>query len=289
MPTLGCASGTKAVIEKYNLSIQKKFGQNFLIDDSVLSRTVEAAGVTKEDTVLEIGPGIGTMTQYIAESAGKVIAVEIDRMLIPILADTLSGYDNVKVINEDILKVDIEKIVQEENGGKPIKVVANLPYYITTPILMRLLESELPIESITVMVQKEVADRMAEKPGSKDYGALSLAIQYYTEPSMVQIVPPSCFIPQPGVDSAVIHLKCHKNPPVETKDSKFLFSVIRAAFSQRRKTLANGVTNGNLGLSREQVVAALEKLSINPSIRGEKLSLQEFADISNLLYDELNI
>ncbi len=288
MPTLGCASGTKAVIEKYNLSIQKKFGQNFLIDDSVLSRTVEAAGVTKEDTVLEIGPGIGTMTQYIAESAGKVIAVEIDRMLIPILADTLSDYDNVKVINEDILKVDIEKIVQEENGGKPIKVVANLPYYITTPILMRLLESELPIESITVMVQKEVADRMAEKPGSKDYGALSLAIQYYTEPSMVQIVSPSCFIPQPGVDSAVIHLKCHKNPPVETKDSKFLFSVIRAAFSQRRKTLANGVTNGNLGLSREQVVAALEKLSINPSIRGEKLSLQEFADISNLLYDELN-
>ncbi|WP_026665391.1 16S rRNA (adenine(1518)-N(6)/adenine(1519)-N(6))-dimethyltransferase RsmA [Butyrivibrio sp. FC2001] len=288
MPTLGCASGTKAVIEKYNLSIQKKFGQNFLIDDSVLSRTVEAAGVTKEDTVLEIGPGIGTMTQYIAESAGKVIAVEIDRMLIPILADTLSDYDNVKVINEDILKVDIEKIVQEENGGKPIKVVANLPYYITTPILMRLLESELPIESITVMVQKEVADRMAEKPGSKDYGALSLAIQYYTEPSMVQIVPPSCFIPQPGVDSAVIHLKCHKNPPVETKDSKFLFSVIRAAFSQRRKTLANGVTNGNLGISREQVVSALEKLSINPSIRGEKLSLQEFADISNLLYDELN-
>ncbi|WP_026492677.1 16S rRNA (adenine(1518)-N(6)/adenine(1519)-N(6))-dimethyltransferase RsmA [Butyrivibrio sp. XPD2002] len=288
MPTLGCASGTKAVIEKYNLSIQKKFGQNFLIDDSVLSRTVEAAGVTKEDTVLEIGPGIGTMTQYIAESAGKVIAVEIDRMLIPILADTLSDYDNIKVINEDILKVDIEKIVQEENGGKPIKVVANLPYYITTPILMRLLESELPIESITVMVQKEVADRMAEKPGSKDYGALSLAIQYYTEPSMVQIVPPSCFIPQPGVDSAVIHLKCHKNPPVETKDSKFLFSVIRAAFSQRRKTLANGVTNGNLGISREQVVSALEKLSINPSIRGEKLSLQEFADISNLLYDELN-
>ncbi len=288
MPTLGCASGTKAVIEKYNLSIQKKFGQNFLIDDSVLSRTVEAAGVTKEDTVLEIGPGIGTMTQYIAESAGKVIAVEIDRMLIPILADTLSDYDNVKVINEDILKVDIENIVQEENGGKPIKVVANLPYYITTPILMRLLESELPIESITVMVQKEVADRMAEKPGSKDYGALSLAIQYYTEPSMVQIVPPSCFIPQPGVDSAVIHLKSHKNPPVETKDSKFLFSVIRAAFSQRRKTLANGVTNGNLGISREQVVSALEKLSINPSIRGEKLSLQEFADISNLLYDELN-
>jgi 16S rRNA (adenine1518-N6/adenine1519-N6)-dimethyltransferase len=249
---------------------------------------VEAAGVTKEDTVLEIGPGIGTMTQYIAESAGKVIAVEIDRMLIPILADTLSDYGNVKVINEDILKVDIEKIVQEENGGKPIKVVANLPYYITTPILMRLLESELPIESITVMVQKEVADRMAEKPGSKDYGALSLAIQYYTEPSMVQIVPPSCFIPQPGVDSAVIHLKCHKNPPVETKDSKFLFSVIRAAFSQRRKTLANGVTNGNLGISREQVVSALEKLSISPSIRGEKLSLQKFADISNLLYDELN-
>ena len=288
MPTLGCASGTKAVIEKYNLSIQKKFGQNFLIDDSVLSKTVEAAGVTKDDTVLEIGPGIGTMTQYIAESAGKVIAVEIDRMLIPILADTLSEYKNVKVINEDILKVDIEKIVQEENGGKPIKVVANLPYYITTPILMRLLESELPLESITVMVQKEVADRMAEKPGSKDYGALSLAIQYYTEPTMVQIVPPSCFIPQPGVDSAVIHLQCHKNPPVETVNSKFLFSVVRAAFAQRRKTLSNGVANGNLGLTREQVVSALEKLSLSPSIRGEKLSLQEFADLSNILYKELN-
>ncbi len=288
MPTLGCPSGTKAVIEKYNLSIQKKFGQNFLIDDSVLSKTVEAAGVTKNDTVLEIGPGIGTMTQYIAESAGKVIAVEIDRMLIPILADTLSDYNNVKVINDDILKVDIEKIVQEENNGKPVKVVANLPYYITTPILMRLLESELPIESITVMVQKEVADRMAEKPGSKDYGALSLAIQYYTEPTLVQIVPPGCFIPQPGVDSAVIHLQCHKEPPVNTADSKFMFSIIRAAFAQRRKTLSNGVANGNLGLSRDQVVSALEKLSLNSSIRGEKLSLQEFADLSDLLYKELN-
>ncbi|WP_408069761.1 16S rRNA (adenine(1518)-N(6)/adenine(1519)-N(6))-dimethyltransferase RsmA [Butyrivibrio sp. JL13D10] len=288
MPTLGCASGTKAVIEKYNLSIQKKFGQNFLIDDSVLNGTVEAAGVTKEDTVLEIGPGIGTMTQYIAESAGKVIAVEIDKMLIPILADTLSDYDNVKVINEDILKVDIEKIVNEENGGKPIKVVANLPYYITTPILMRLLESELPIESITVMVQKEVADRMAEKPGSKDYGALSLAVQYYTEPTMVQVVPPSCFIPQPGVDSAVIHLRCHKNPPVEVTDSKFMFSVIRASFAQRRKTLSNGVSNGNLGLSRQQVVDALEQLGLNPSIRGEKLSLSDFANLSNILYAYLD-
>lgn len=284
MPTLGNPARTKAVIEKYNLSIQKKFGQNFLIDDSVLSGTVEAAGVTKDDTVLEIGPGIGTMTQYIAESAGKVIAVEIDRMLIPILADTLSDYDNVKVINQDILKVDIEKIVEEENGGRPIKVVANLPYYITTPILMRLLESELPIESITVMVQKEVADRMAEKPGSKDYGALSLAVQYYTEPSMVQVVPPGCFIPQPGVDSAVIHLKCHKEPPVDVIDSKFMFSIIRAAFAQRRKTLSNGVTNGNLGISRDQVVEALEKMGHNPSVRGEKLSLQEFAELSNILY-----
>jgi len=284
MPTLGNPAGTKAVIEKYNLSIQKKFGQNFLIDDSVLSGTVEAAGVTKDDTVLEIGPGIGTMTQYIAESAGKVIAVEIDRMLIPILADTLSDYDNVKVINQDILKVDIEKIVEEENGGRPIKVVANLPYYITTPILMRLLESELPIESITVMVQKEVADRMAEKPGSKDYGALSLAVQYYTEPSMVQVVPPGCFIPQPGVDSAVIHLKCHKEPTVDVIDSKFMFSIIRAAFAQRRKTLSNGVKNGNLGISRDQVVEALEKMGLNPSVRGEKLSLQEFAELSNILY-----
>ncbi|WP_026495422.1 16S rRNA (adenine(1518)-N(6)/adenine(1519)-N(6))-dimethyltransferase RsmA [Butyrivibrio sp. WCD3002] len=288
MPTLGCVSGTRAVIEKYNLSIQKKFGQNFLIDDSALSRTVEAAGVTKEDTVLEIGPGIGTMTQYIAESAGKVIAVEIDRMLIPILEDTLSEYDNVKVINQDILKVDIESIVQEENGGKPIKVVANLPYYITTPILMRLLESELPIDSITVMVQKEVADRMAERPGSKDYGALSLAVQYYTEPSLVQVVPPSSFIPQPGVDSAVIHLKCHKEPPVEVADSKFMFSVIRSAFAQRRKTLSNGVANGNIGINREQVTDALSKMGLNPSVRGEKLSLAEFAELSNLLYPLVN-
>ena len=288
MPTLGCVSGTRAVIEKYNLSIQKKFGQNFLIDDSVLSATVEAAGVTKNDTVLEIGPGIGTMTQYIAESAGKVIAVEIDRMLIPILGDTLSDYDNVKVINEDILKVDIEKIVAEENGGKPIKVVANLPYYITTPILMRLLESELPIESITVMVQKEVADRMAESPGSKDYGALSLAVQYYTEPSLVQIVPPSCFIPQPGVDSAVIHLKCHATPPVEVKDSKFMFSVIRAAFAQRRKTLTNGVSNANLGVTKEQIASALQSMGLNPSVRGEVLSLSEFARLSDLLYENKN-
>ena len=285
MATLGCASETKKVIEKYNLSIQKKFGQNFLIDDSVLSKTVEAAGVTKEDTVLEIGPGIGTMTQYIADSAGKVIAVEIDRMLIPILEDTLSSYDNVKVINQDILKVDIEKIVQEENGGRPIKVVANLPYYITTPILMRLLESELPIESITVMVQKEVADRMAEKPGSKDYGALSLAVQYYTNPTMVQIVPPSCFIPQPGVDSAVIHLACHKEAPVKTVDSKFMFAIIRGAFAQRRKTLSNGITNANLGITRDQVVLCLEKMGLDPSIRGEKLSLEEFATLSNLLYE----
>ena len=284
MPTLGCSSGTKAVIEKYHLSIQKKFGQNFLIDDSVLTGTVEAASITKDDTVLEIGPGIGTMTQYIAERAGKVVAVEIDKMLIPILEDTLSDYHNVKVINEDILKVDIEKIVHEENNGKPVKVVANLPYYITTPILMRLLESELPIESITVMVQKEVADRMAQKPGSKDYGALSLAVQFYTEPSIVQIVPPSCFIPQPGVDSAVIHLRCHKNPPVEVIDSKFMFAVIRGAFSQRRKTLSNGVANANIGLTRDQVVTALSQMGLNPSVRGEKLSLSEFAELSNLLY-----
>ncbi len=283
MPTLGSSSGTRAIIEKYNLSIQKKFGQNFLIDDSVLSGTVEAAGVTKDDTVLEIGPGIGTMTQYIAESAGKVIAVEIDKMLIPILEDTLSEYDNVKVINNDILKVDIEKIVNEENGGRPVKVVANLPYYITTPILMRLLESDLPIESITVMVQKEVADRMSEKPGSKDYGALSLAVQYYTKPSLVQVVPPSCFIPQPGVDSAVIHLKCHKNPPVEVKDPKFMFSLIRAAFAQRRKTLSNGISNGIQDITREQVAAALEKMKLSPSIRGEKLSLEQFALLSDLL------
>lgn len=284
MPTLGCSSGTKAVIEKYHLSIQKKFGQNFLIDDSVLTGTVEAASITKDDTVLEIGPGIGTMTQYIAERAGKVFAVEIDKMLIPILEDTLSDYHNVKVINEDILKVDIEKIVHEENNGKPVKVVANLPYYITTPILMRLLESELPIESITVMVQKEVADRMAQKPGSKDYGALSLAVQFYTEPSIVQTVPPSCFIPQPGVDSAVIHLRCHNNPPVEVIDSKFMFAVIRGAFSQRRKTLSNGVANANIGLTRDQVVTALSQMGLNPSVRGEKLSLSEFAELSNLLY-----
>ena len=284
MATLGSVSETKAVIEKYNLSIQKKFGQNFLIDDNALTKTVEAAGITSDDAVLEIGPGIGTMTQYIADRAGKVIAVEIDKMLIPILNDTLSSYDNITVINQDILKVDIEKIVQEENNGKPIKVVANLPYYITTPILMKLLENELPIESITVMVQKEVADRMAQKPGSKDYGALSLYVQYYTTPTMVQVVPPSSFIPRPGVDSAVIHLLCHKEPPVKVIDSKFMFAIIRGAFAQRRKTLTNGVANAGLLLTKEMVTSALLQMDLDPSIRGEKLSLQEFARLSDILY-----
>ena len=285
MATLGIPQNTIAVLQKYHFNFQKKFGQNFLIDTHVLERIIEAAGITKDDFVLEIGPGIGTMTQYLCENAREVTAVEIDQNLIPILADTLSAYDNVTVINEDILKLDIVKLAEEKNAGKPIKVVANLPYYITTPIIMGLFESNVPIDNITVMVQKEVADRMQVGPGTKDYGALSLAVQYYAKPEIVAYVSPGCFIPKPNVGSAVIRLKRYDRPPVEVRDEAFLFRLIRAAFNQRRKTLANGIGNaGDIPCGREQAQEALEKLGFSPSVRGEALTLQEFALLSNEIY-----
>lgn len=284
MAELGNPQNTIAVLQKYQFHFQKKFGQNFLIDPHVLERIVEAAGITKEDFVLEIGPGIGTMTQYLCECAGAVAAVEIDRNLIPILQDTLSAYENVTIINEDILKVDIGALSQEQNGGRPIKVVANLPYYITTPIIMGLLESHVPIDSITVMVQKEVADRMQQGPGSKEYGALSLAVQYYARPEIVANVPPNCFMPRPGVGSAVIRLTRHEAPPVEVSDEKFMFSIIRASFNQRRKTLANGLHNsGAVSLSKEVIEECIRELGYPANIRGEALSLAEFAALSDIL------
>lgn len=288
-PTLGNPQNTIEVLQKYDFSFQKKFGQNFLIDTHVLDKIISAAHITKEDMVLEIGPGIGTMTQYLAEAAGKVIAVEIDRNLIPILEDTLSEYNNVRVINEDVLKLDLRKLADEENGGKAIKVVANLPYYITTPIIMGLFENHVPVESITVMVQKEVADRMQTGPGNKDYGALSLAVQYYAEPYIVANVPPNCFMPRPKVGSAVIRLTRHKEPPVEVKDEKLMFDIIRASFNQRRKTLANGLNNSDkITCSKEIITKAIEKLGKGASVRGEALSLQEFAKLSNDIF-ELNM
>jgi len=283
MAYLGIPQNTIAVLQKYNFNFQKKFGQNFLIDTHVLDKIIGSAEITKDDCVLEIGPGIGTMTQYLAESAGTVIAVEIDKALIPILEDTLSEYDNVTVINDDILKVDIAKIVDEKNGGKPIKVVANLPYYITTPIIMGLFESHVPLDSITIMVQKEVADRMQVGPGTKDYGALSLAVQYYAKPQIVANVPPNCFIPRPNVGSAVIRLTRYKEPPVQVENEAFMFSIIRASFNQRRKTLVNGLTNANLGISKEQILAALEEMGQTPTVRGETFTLEQFAKFSNLL------
>ncbi len=284
MANLGIPQNTIAVLQKYGFNFQKKFGQNFLIDTRVLERIIDAAEITKEDCVLEIGPGIGTMTQYLAENAREVIAVEIDKMLIPILSDTLSAYDNVTVINDDILKVNIGKIVEERNGGKPIKVVANLPYYITTPIIMGLFESHVPLKSITIMVQKEVADRMQVGPGTKDYGALSLAVQYYAKPEIVANVPPNCFIPRPNVGSAVIRLARYDKPPVEVKDEKQMFAFIRASFNQRRKTLANGVSNApELHFTREQISEALEKMNLPANVRGEALTLEQFAELSNLL------
>ncbi|MBQ9928244.1 MAG: 16S rRNA (adenine(1518)-N(6)/adenine(1519)-N(6))-dimethyltransferase RsmA [Lachnospiraceae bacterium] len=284
MPTLGNPTGTIEVLKKYNFNFQKRFGQNFLIDSNILEKIVSAAQVTKEDCVLEIGPGIGTMTQYLAESAREVIAVEIDKSLIPILADTLSPYDNVTVINEDILKVDIRKLVEEKNQGKPIKVVANLPYYITTPIIMGLFESHVPLKSITIMIQKEVADRMQVGPGTKDYGALSLAVQYYAKPEVVAYVSPDCFIPKPNVGSAVIRLDRYEEPPVQVEDEEFMFKIIRAAFNQRRKTLANGLGNApDLPITRAQAAEALEELGFSASIRGEALTLEEFALLSNHL------
>mgnify|MGYP002609889866 FL=1 len=283
-PTLGNPKNTIEILQKYKFVFQKKFGQNFLIDTHVLDKIIGSAEITKDDVVLEIGPGIGTMTQYLACAAKKVIAVEIDKALIPILEDTLSEYENVRVINHDVLKVDIAKLAEEENGGKPIKVVANLPYYITTPIIMGLFENHVPIKSITVMVQKEVADRMQVGPGTKDYGALSLAVQYYAKPYIVANVPPNCFMPRPKVGSAVIRLERYENPPVTVKDEKLMFRLIRASFNQRRKTLANGLKNSpELDYTKEEIEAAIEALGRGASIRGEALTLEEFAKLADLL------
>ncbi|MBR4084738.1 MAG: 16S rRNA (adenine(1518)-N(6)/adenine(1519)-N(6))-dimethyltransferase RsmA [Lachnospiraceae bacterium] len=284
MANLGIPQNTIAVLQKYNFNFQKKFGQNFLIDTHVLEKIMDSAEITKEDCVLEIGPGIGTMTQYLAERAGHVVVVEVDKNLIPILRDTLSAYDNVTIINNDILKVDVNRIAKEKNDGKPIKVVANLPYYITTPIIMGLFESHVPLQSITIMVQKEVADRMQVGPGTKDYGALSLAVQYYAKPEIVANVPPNCFIPRPNVGSAVIRLTRYEKPPVDVKDESRMFALIRASFNQRRKTLVNGLTNApELKLSKERVLEALEKMELPPTVRGEALTLEQFALLSNIL------
>ena len=288
-PYLGNPQETIAVLNRYKFAFQKKFGQNFLIDTHVLERIIDEAGITPDDFVLEIGPGIGTMTQYLACAAREVVAVEIDKVLIPILeGDTLKAFDNVTVINEDILKVDINKLVEEKNGGRPIKVVANLPYYITTPIIMGLFESHVPVDSITVMVQKEVADRMQTGPGSKDYGALSLAVQYYAEPKIVANVPPNCFMPRPKVGSAVIRLTRHQNPPVTTLDEKLMFRLIRASFNQRRKTLSNSLKNSQeLPYSKEEVEAAITECGLPLNIRGEALTLEQFARLSDT-FSKLN-
>ena len=283
MPTLDSIGGTVAVLDKYKFNFQKRFGQNFLIDAHILDKIVDGACVGPVDCVLEIGPGIGTMTQYLAERAKKVIAVEIDKALIPILNDTLSSYNNVTIINDDILKVDINKIVEEYNEGRPIKVVANLPYYITTPIIMGLFEAHVPLESITIMVQKEVADRMQVGPGTKDYGALSLAVQYYSKPEIIATVSPDCFIPRPNVGSAVIRLSRYTDPPIQVNNPDHMFKVIRASFNQRRKTLANALTNGGIGVTRDQVTDCLEKMGLDVNIRGEKLTLEQFARLSDLL------
>lgn len=284
MEKLSNPQQTIQVIQKHNFAFQKKFGQNFLIDGHVLDKIIAAANITKDDMVLEIGPGIGTMTQYLSQAAREVIAVEIDNNLIPILQETLDGYNNVTIINDDILKVDLNQLVADRNEGKPVKVVANLPYYITTPIIMGLFEKNVPIENITVMVQKEVADRMQVGPGSKDYGALSLAVQYYAEPYIVANVPPNCFIPRPKVGSAVIRLTRYEKPLVEVKDPAFMFRLIRASFNQRRKTLQNGLYNAaDLTLSKEQIVAALREMGLSEMVRGETLTLEEFARLSDLL------
>lgn len=285
-PYLGNPQKTIEVIQKYEFAFQKKFGQNFLIDTHVLDKIISAAEITKDDLVVEIGPGIGTMTQYLACAAREVVAIEIDKMLIPILQDTLSEYDNVTVINEDVLKVDLNKLAEERNGGRPVKVVANLPYYITTPIIMGLFENHVPLHSITIMVQKEVADRMRMGPGTKDYGALSLAVQYYAEPYLVANVPPNCFMPRPNVGSAVIRLTVHENPPVTVRDESLMFRLIRASFNQRRKTLANGLKNSpELHYSKEQIEEAIEKLGTSPSVRGEALTLEQFALLADILLE----
>ena len=289
MEKLSNPQATIEVLKKHQFTFQKKFGQNFLIDPHVLDKIISAAEITKEDFVLEIGPGIGTMTQYLAEAAREVTAVEIDRNLIPILSETLSAYDNVQIINEDVLKLDLAALAKERNGGKPIKVVANLPYYITTPIIMGLFEGGVPIESITVMVQKEVAMRMQAGPGTKDYGALSLAVQYYAEPYLAANVPPNCFMPRPNVGSAVIRLTRYAEPAVKAKDEKLMFALIRASFNQRRKTLQNGLNNSQeLSFTKEQIAEAIEKMGLSPSVRGAALTLEQFAKLSDLLAEVKN-
>lgn len=287
-PTLGNPQNTIAVLNKYRFVFQKKYGQNFLIDTHVLDKIIRAAQIGADDFVVEIGPGIGTMTQYLAAAARQVTAIEIDKALIPILEETLEGYDNVTILNEDVLKVDIRSLVEEQNNGEPIKVVANLPYYITTPIIMGLFESDVPLESVTVMVQKEVADRMKTGPGSKDYGALSLAVQYYARPELIANVPPNCFMPRPGVGSAVIKLTRHEKPPVQVEEEAFLFQVIRAAFNQRRKTLVNSLNNAlDIAVSKEAAAKVLEEMGLSPSIRGEALTLEQFAELGNRLWERL--
>ena len=284
MAYLGLPSKTYEILEKYDFNFKKKFGQNFLIDTNILENIVKGAEIGPDDFVLEIGPGIGTLTQYLCESARQVIAVEIDKTLIPILNETLSSYDNKLIINEDILKVDINALADKYNGGKPIKVVANLPYYITTPIIMGLFEAHVPLHSITVMVQKEVAERMQVGPGTKDYGALSLAVQYYAEPKLLMIVSANCFVPKPNVDSAVITLVNHKEKPVNAENESLMFDIIRASFNQRRKTLTNSLSNAGLnGITKEKILASIEAMNLSPTIRGEALTLEEFAHLSNLL------
>ncbi len=287
VPTLGNPKNTIEILNKYKFVFQKKFGQNFLIDEHVLSKIIRSAEITEDDFVVEIGPGIGTLTQYLAASAREVAAIEIDDALIPILEDTLSAYDNVTVIHEDVLKVDLCKLAEEKNGGKPIKVVANLPYYITTPIIMGLFENHVPVESITIMVQKEVADRMKTGPGSKDYGALSLAVQYYAKPELVANVPPNCFMPRPRVGSAVIRLTRHTEVPVEAEDEKLMFQIIRASFNQRRKTLVNGLGNApELHIPKEITTEVLEEMGLSASVRGEALTLAQFAELSNCILEK---
>ncbi len=284
MAFLGTPGKTIQILKKYNFTMQKKYGQNFLVDTNVLEGIVEASGITRQDCVLEIGPGIGTMTQYLAESAREVVAVEIDKALIPILEDTLSSYHNITVVNEDILKVDIRRLAEERNGGAPIKVVANLPYYITTPILMELFESGVPLERVTVMVQTEVAQRMQVGPGTKEYGALSLAVQFYAEPKILMQVSPSCFMPRPKVGSAVVMLSRHAVPPVEVRDARFMFALVRASFNQRRKTLVNGLSHAEgLQITKEQAAEALGRMGLPPVVRGEALTLEQFARLSDLL------